>query len=340
VGGDELVHEAHRESVRIALNELETFVQARIGSNHPAETTGKWIVAKFEHDSARPVSGYAAPQLHTHCVFFNVTETTTGETRALQPQELYRSQRYATAVYQSELASRLRHLGYEFELGKNGAPEIRGYSQGYLEASSPRRQQIEAHLKEQGLKGAGPAEIAAHRTREAKQKLTVEEMLARHRQLAAQFGNQAEHVVAQARQRQLSHEFPANDEAGKHVREAVTFARDRQTEREAVFNECDMLTDALKAIHGPGNAEGDTGELRSTATYGRICRARGNKRWSELYDTPDGRNRKGQHCPNEGQPKGVPTAAGEVVCNHADRTATIQLERRSTQGCAGDSRQS
>lgn len=250
VGADERVRDAHRESVRIALNELETFVQARMGGNHTPETTGKWTVAKFEHDSARPVNGYAAPQLHTHCVFFNVTEIAGGATRALQPQELYRSQRYATAVYQSELASRLRHLGYELMLGKNGAPEIKGYSKEYLEASSPRRQQIEAHLKEQGLAGAGPAEIAAHRTREAKQKLTAEEMLARHRELAARFGNQAEQVVAEAGERRLSEELVRGEEAGKYAQQAVTYARDRQTEREAVFNERDFLNDALRRSAG------------------------------------------------------------------------------------------
>jgi conjugative relaxase-like TrwC/TraI family protein len=74
VGGDERVRAAHRESVNVALDELEKYVQARIGGNHPAETTGKWIAAKFEHDSSRPVEGYAAPQLHTHVVFFNMTE--------------------------------------------------------------------------------------------------------------------------------------------------------------------------------------------------------------------------------------------------------------------------
>jgi conjugative relaxase-like TrwC/TraI family protein len=115
VGGDERVREAHRESVGVALDELERYVQARIGGNLPAETTGKWVAAKFEHDSARPVEGYAAPQLHTHVVFFNLTETEDGEAHALQPRELYKTQQYATAVYRAELAHRLRELGYEIE---------------------------------------------------------------------------------------------------------------------------------------------------------------------------------------------------------------------------------
>ena len=190
VGGDERVREAHRESVRVALDEMERYVQARIGGNHPAETTGKWVAAKFEHDSARPVDGYAAPQLHTHVVFFNLTETEDGETRALQPRELYKTQQYATAVYRSELAVRLKDLGYEIERGKSGQPEIQGYTREYLEASSPRRQQIEEHLAEQGLRGAAAAQIAAHQTREPKLDLSHEEMQRRHQEMAEAFGDQ------------------------------------------------------------------------------------------------------------------------------------------------------
>ena len=98
VGGDDRVRDAHRESVRVALNELEHYTQARIGNVHAPETTGKFVAATFEHDTARPVEGYAAPQLHTHAVIFNVTERENGQTRSLQPRELYASQHYATAT--------------------------------------------------------------------------------------------------------------------------------------------------------------------------------------------------------------------------------------------------
>ena len=104
VGGDERVREAHRDAVTVALSELERYTQARIGGNNAAETTGKFAAAKFEHDTARPVDGYAAPQLHTHAVIFNVTERDGGAgTRALQARSLFDTQQFATAVYQSEL---------------------------------------------------------------------------------------------------------------------------------------------------------------------------------------------------------------------------------------------
>src|SRR2546425_8619277 len=195
VGGDTRVREAHRESVRVALRELEPYTQARLGGNRRPETTGNAVMALFEHDSARPVNGYAAPQLHTHAVIFNLTETADGTVRPLQPRELYRSQQYATAVYRSELASRLTALGYEIERGRSGQPEIRGYTREYLDASSPSRQQIEEYLAETERQGAAAAQIAAHQTREAKLDPSHGEMQRRHQDVAEQFGNQPARVL-------------------------------------------------------------------------------------------------------------------------------------------------
>ena len=247
VGGDDRVRDAHKESVAVALDELECYVQARIGGNLPAETTGKWIAAKFEHDSARPVNGYAAPQLHTHVVFFNLTETPDGESHALQPRELYKTQQFATAVYRSELASRLKELGYEIERGKSGQPEIKGYSEEYLAASSPRRQQIEEHLAKEKQRGAGAAQIAAHQTREAKTDFSREEMQQRHRQIAEDFNSQPERVVEAARDRTHHAE---RDVPPKMAQSAVTFSKERNLEREAVVEERNLLRDALRRSMG------------------------------------------------------------------------------------------
>src|ERR1700756_4421726 len=208
VGGDQRVREAHRQSVSVALDELERYPQARIGGNHPPETTGRFIAAKFEHDTARPVDGYVAPQLHTHAVVFNVTERDNGQPRAIQPQSLFASQQFATAVYQSELTYRLRQLGYEITVGRSGAPEIKGYTQEYLDASSPRSQQIRAYLERTGRAGKEAAEIAAHFTRDRKEIHSTADVMAAHRKLAAEFGDQADTVVRAARERQQNQEEP------------------------------------------------------------------------------------------------------------------------------------
>jgi conjugative relaxase-like TrwC/TraI family protein len=244
VGGDDRVREAHRESVRIALEHLEHYTMARIGGNNPAEATAKFVAAKFEHDTARPVDGYAAPQLHTHAVIFNITERETGEYRALQPQSLFASQQFATAIYQSELTYRLRQLGYEITAGRSGAPEIKGYTQEYLDASSPRSQQIREYLERTGRNGKEAAEIAAHSTRDNKEIHSLGEVMAAHRKLAAEYGNQADAVVRVARERSQHKEPELNPQ--QRVREAVTFSRDKNFEREAVVDERAIVRDALR----------------------------------------------------------------------------------------------
>ena len=244
VGGDERVREAHRESVRVALEQLEHYTQARIGGNHPPETTGKFIAAKFEHDTARPVDGYVAPQLHTHAVVFNVTERDNGQPRAIQPQSLFASQQFATAIYQSELTYRLRQLGYEITAGRSGAPEIKGYTQEYLDASSPRSQQIREYLERTGRTGKEAAEIAAHSTRDRKEIHSPGEVMAAHRKLAADFGHQAEAVVRAARERLQHQEKPVN--SFDRVRESLTFSRDKNFEREAVVDERALIRDGLR----------------------------------------------------------------------------------------------
>jgi conjugative relaxase-like TrwC/TraI family protein len=244
VGGDERVREAHRESVRVALDQLERYTQARIGGNHPPETTGKFVAAKFEHDTARPVDGYVAPQLHTHVVVFNVTLRDNGQPRAIQPHSLFASQQFATAVYQSELTHGVRQLGYEITAGRSGAPEIKGYTQEYLDASSPRSQQIREYLERTGLSGKEAAEIAAHSTRDRKEIHSPAEVMAAHRKLAADFGHQADAVVRAARERSQLQEKPVNPL--DRVRESLTFSRDKNFEREAVVDERALIRDGLR----------------------------------------------------------------------------------------------
>lgn len=235
VGGDDRVREAHRDSVRVAMGELERYTQARIGNIQALELTGKLAAATFEHDTARPVDGYAAPQLHTHAVIFNVTEREnrqTGEIRmgALQERGLFQLQQFATTVYRTELAARLKDLGYEIERGKHGQPEIKGYTQDYLEASSPRRGQIEKHLQEIGREGAGAAQVAAHRTSDSKELQSPAEVLHRHRELAAQHGHQADWVVSRA----LANHQRKEVDVPKLAQQAVTYARDHVFEKNSV----------------------------------------------------------------------------------------------------------
>ena len=217
---------------------------ARIGGNHPAETTAKFVAAKFEHDTARPVDGYAAPQLHTHAVIFNITERENGQYRALQPQSLFASQQFATAIYQSELTYRLRQLGYEITAGRSGAPEIKGYTQEYLDASSPRSQQIREYLERTGRNGKRRPKLP--RTRPATAKRFIRSAKSWPRIAGSPPNTATRPMLSFARRGNAPSTRDPDSTPQQRVRESVTFSRDKNFEREAVVDERAIVRDALR----------------------------------------------------------------------------------------------
>jgi conjugative relaxase-like TrwC/TraI family protein len=314
VGGDSRVRDAHRESVRAALEQLENYTQARIGGNHPPESTAKFVAAKFEHDTARPVDGYAAPQLHTHAVIFNLTERENGQYRALQPQSLFASQQFATAIYQSELTYQLRQLGYEISAGRSGAPEIKGYTQEYLDASSPRSQQIRAYLERTGRIGKEAAEIAAHSTRDKKEIHSLRDVMAAHRALAAEYGHQAEAVVRAARER-VQHQEQATSPRLR-ASEALTFSRDKNFEREAVIDERALVRDALRRGMGEvtyGQVRGNLDARLAAGEFQTVDRAHIPGRQFTTAKTIEAEQEIVRRM-REGQSKAVPAMSrGEAI---------------------------
>src|SRR6266404_4679633 len=271
VGNDERIRTAHRESVDESLKALEEYMQARGGGNKPAITTGKMVAAPFEHTASRPdhKTAYAAPQLHTHAVIFNITKTPEGKIRSVQPLELYRSQQYATAIYRMTLAEKLQGLGYEIEIDtRTGAPEIKGFSKEYLRDSSPRReellkeaQEMKERLQSQGINvkdGAGLNQAAARTDRAAKH-YDPEEMRERALEMDARYGNQALHSVERSLEQGSITRPP--DEVSKRAQEAVTFARDNAMEREAVVEIRKVKIDALRRNLGLTTYQAVTTEL-------------------------------------------------------------------------------
>jgi hypothetical protein len=240
--------EAHAASVDFALREaLEPYIQARIGS-HTAETTGAGVFGVFEHDTARPVGGFAAPQVHSHVLIMNLAATSE-RTYALQPQEVYRAQTIAGAVYDAEVARRAIALGYELEQGTSSW-EIKGYSREFIGEMSRRSEAINAYLKERGLSGPKAAEIAAHMTREAKDKNLTPDMMRRETlRIAGEYGIDPLAIMEQARRRE--HEVKHSPEASwKAAHAALTHARDSVFEREAVNDWRRIMASALNRAMG------------------------------------------------------------------------------------------
>jgi conjugative relaxase-like TrwC/TraI family protein len=258
-GHDERVRKAHAEAVVAALDAGQEYLQARMGGNKQSQTTGKWAAAMFEHDTARPEQGYPAPHLHTHVVVFNMTRTEDGQVRSVQPAELYRIQSYLTAVYQSELAIKLKRLGYELTQGTNHAPDIKGFTKEYVDAESRRSQRIKLEEQSRGMDGRQAKERIAHATRENKLKWTPEEVHRAHREHQALFGGQADKLHAEALSRQAQKFEPERSPA--HAKRSVDFATNKLSERTAVFEQWEVYRGALRHGQGKLTLEHLQGEL-------------------------------------------------------------------------------
>ncbi|NJO93167.1 MAG: relaxase domain-containing protein [Hydrococcus sp. RM1_1_31] len=165
VNGDERLELAHREAVKTALTVLEdryASTRVRINGQRQAISTQNLIVGQFHHDSSREKD----PQLHTHCVIINATQTENGKWYSLRDDDIHSHRKLLGQIYQNELAVRVQKLGYEIEQRDNGLFEIKGYTSEQLKAFSKRREQIKAAAGENAT--PSERELATLQTRKPK----------------------------------------------------------------------------------------------------------------------------------------------------------------------------
>ncbi len=167
VMGDVRVIRAHDEAVRATLDWIERDLLQTRGwdpatKRRPRVKADGMVVAGFRHLTNRDLD----PQLHTHCVLANMTRSSDGAWKSIEPTSLRRSEKLIGAHYRNELASRLVAQGFAVTprmIGPVPGFELAGYDGEFLDAFSGRRREILAYLEKHGL----PA------TREATQKATL-----------------------------------------------------------------------------------------------------------------------------------------------------------------------
>ena len=153
VGGDDRILDAHDRAVKRTLQWVEKEVaETRLSDPATGAMTRagkqKIVAAAFRHDTSRNLD----PQLHTHAVIANMVQSGDGTWRTMANEKLYRSKMLIGALYRSELASRLKDLGYKIEKSHaDGRFEIGGVSREVVEAFSTRRAAIVAAMNERNL---------------------------------------------------------------------------------------------------------------------------------------------------------------------------------------------
>ncbi len=242
VHGDERLIEAHDAAVRRALVEIEARVQARQrhgkdDSLHEDQTTGRMAAATFRHESSRALD----PQLHTHVVIANVTRRDDGQWRALEPREMFRSQKLATAVYRSEMARALERLGYGVEVRRDGSLGVAGFTRADLDLFSQRRAQVLEYVRKLGKTTGDFGQEAAQQSRARKQREIDRESLVRAWRERAR-----EHGVDIAARVRVGHaDGPARDPR-REAAAALEYAIEHLSERHAAFRVDDLERIALE----------------------------------------------------------------------------------------------
>jgi conjugative relaxase-like TrwC/TraI family protein len=183
---------AHEQAIGEALAYLERhacFVQ-RGHDGVAIESGGGFLSMGFLHRSSR--SGDMA--LHTHVITANMTRAASdGRWLSLanpkRTSPLLREAKAAGYVYQAALRACLtREIGLEWQAVVNGYADLAGIERPLIEHFSRRRSEIVEAMAEHGASSAAAAEVAAYRTRDAKDYgVDVDTQRAEWRSRAAEF---------------------------------------------------------------------------------------------------------------------------------------------------------
>ena len=253
--------------------------------------TGNVCAARFSHTASRALN----PQLHEHIVTVNGTyDVETGQWRALTEKEMLTAIRYAGKVYQSELASEVRRLGYEIEESRDrqGAItgfEIKGVSASIRKRFSKRRAEVErgiaAFRKEHGRELTTERHVITTETRSAKltEASTAQVVRWQRAELAAEELRGLEKLKQDALSREQrtvsesSREREALRQGIAHIFERRSVAAEHEIIAEALNQKLGALSlDRLKAVAAK---EPQLVTLADAGSFARQCATRPGWPW-------------------------------------------------------------
>jgi conjugative relaxase-like TrwC/TraI family protein len=151
------------------LEEVACFVQRDKGGKEVEPGRGLVGMA-FRHRMSR--SG--DPALHVHVVLSNLTQAEKdGKWLSLASPKggnpLWIHGKSAGVVFQAQMrAGFLREMGLEFEEVRNGCADLKGFPREAIDAASSRSKEIADYLADRGISGPAASQIAAFKTRAAK----------------------------------------------------------------------------------------------------------------------------------------------------------------------------
>lgn len=260
IGGDTRLLEAHRQAVSTTLSHIERSCgQARMQTPDGIayQNTKNLVAALYHHDLSRAKD----PQLHTHSVVMNMTERLDGKWRSLASkiggydvenqgeingfiERVRHHNRYFSKLYETELAFRVKELGYEIRTDtSSGKFEIVGVSKEVIQFFSKRRAQIEEKLAEKGLFGGKAAAIATLDTRDTKENVDRAVLKEEWKQHIKELGLDCEGIIASTKQKKPDQAISSR-EIDRHGFNAITQAAIALSVFQSTFTLEELVTSA------------------------------------------------------------------------------------------------
>ena len=247
------IEAAHNEAARTALDmiiaEHCAWTRTRPGGGDIVFKKAKLCGAMFQHGTSRD----ADPQLHTHCLIFNVTQADDGIYRSHYRPPVFRWKKAAGAVYRNALTRNLQdRLGLEMErYGRDEAfTRVVGFPDELIAEWSKRRRTIADMAEDLGFEtGANAAAAAGINKATRKAKVDEQGGDLRH---AAWGLEAAAHIDDRAGfvENLLGRGVSLDAEDVGEAIERVTKIPDDITHHEAVFRLPDVIERAMNATAG------------------------------------------------------------------------------------------
>ena len=240
---------AFRAAVDAAMVELEKEARTRVRRGQDrvhgdeSRVTGNLVWATFVHRTTRPVDGTPDPHLHAHCFVFNGTHDPVEVRWKAADLSVIKAQgRYFEALFHSELAARLRALGYAIDKRPHGRWELAGIPPDVLKRFSRRTTLIEQKAEELGIVDPAMKDRlgAATRERKSREPLSPKAL----RELWAERLSPEEQETLSRIQRERRPKGP--DLSRSLAIKAVAFALEHLLERRSVVGERTLLAEAIR----------------------------------------------------------------------------------------------
>ena len=255
VNGDKRLIDMHRSAVAVARQRIEATIATRVTQRRTMrlEFTRSAVIAQFEHATSRA----GDPDLHSHVVVLNLTRRADGQWRSIENAEMFKEQRLMYETYLSEMAKGAKDLGYGITIGKHGNPELAHITREQIEHFSRRSREVEKELESEGLTRAVSTPEAKRRaalsTRQAKQDYD-------HAALRAEWIERGQDIGLRQYLPSEGPRLPVRSES-EFAAEAVRFAIDHLSERQAAFSRRDVLLESLRAARGAAASQAISAEL-------------------------------------------------------------------------------